>query len=162
MTTLEGTTHGPGPSHGPGHGAATDVRARVLAALELVHDPRVQHLKRADPAALSPAAAAELHRQHAAMLRHVWDSLGQAYGIALGKDFCSVHRPGDRLNCLMLTPDKAAALRVQRWWAGPPVAVSEVTAVDEVPEAWVAMGVALHWSPPAWLPAAPPDEKNSS
>lgn len=132
-------------------------RARVAAALELVHDPAVDLLKRADPAALSPAAAAELRRRHAAILRHVWDLLHVNYGIALGKDFYCVHRPGDRLNCLVLTPDRAAALRVQQWWAGPPVVVSEVTAVEAVPEAWVAMGVALHWSPPAWLTA---HEKN--
>lgn len=126
--------------------------ARTRAALELVHDPEVQLFKGVVPRALGAAAQAELRRRCAALLKHCWGLLESAYGIRLGAEFFSVHRPGDPLNCLALAPEAGQAEQVAAWWAGPGVMVTRVSAADPAPEAWVAMGVALHWVRPAWLP----------
>lgn len=128
--------------------------ARAGAALELVHDPAVALYKNVRPAALtSPAARAELRRRLRALLKHCWELLGAGYGIAHGMEFFSVHRPGDPRNCLALTPDaEQARLLAQWWWSGPGgVEVSCVSAVDALPEAWVALPLALQWARPPWL-----------
>lgn len=128
------------------------LRARVAWALELVADPAAEALKR---------GRAPLDREvYRDAIRHVWALLKEAYGIELGADFFSVHRENDPLNCLALTPSAAEAADVARWWAGPPVSVTPVCAVERAPERWVAMGVALHWRRPAWLPLPPP-QKNT-
>lgn len=127
---------------------------RARAALELVHDPRVHALKFARPS--SPEAAAELERQCAAMLRHVWPLVATAYGCHEDQMW-AVHLAGDPLNCLALAPTRRAAEDIQAWWPGPPVGVTRVLQSQEaretvLPETYIAMGVALHWKPPAWLP----------
>lgn len=128
------------------------LRARVAWALELV----------ADPAAAPLRGAALLDRElYRDAIRHVWAILQEAYGVQLGADFFSVHREGDPRNCLLLTPSAAEAEAVARWWAGPPARVAAVTGVERCPERWVAMGVALHWRRPAWLPLRAP-QKNGA
>lgn len=128
------------------------LQARLKAALELVHDPKVELFKRVVPSALSSAASVDVLRQRCvAMIRHVWSLIYQAYGIRLGKDFYALHRPGDVLNCLTLTPDLTAAERILHWWAGPPMVISTVSSVEQMPERWIAMGLALHWKSPSWL-----------
>lgn len=123
-------------------GDVVALHARVLAALELVHDPGVASLKRV------PTVRTEAFRRQCLLaIRHVWGLLQHAYGVRLGRDFYAVHRPGDRLNCLLLTSRLEDAERVRALWPGPPMMVSAVTSMDPMPEAWVAMGVALHWVP---------------
>lgn len=107
------------------------MQARVRAALELV-----------------PEQAPGDEEGCRSLLAHVWHLLHAAYGISLERDFYSVHKADDLLNCLLLTPSEADARAVARWWTGYPVTVSTVSAADTVPERWVAMGVALHWVPP--------------
>lgn len=122
--------------------------ARVRAILELVHDPAVEVYKRAIPGCLSPRACDVLRSRCRALLRHCWGLLEAAYGVSSTQVFYSVHRVGDPLNCLTLTPDAHTASCIARWWAGPAV---EVSAVLQDPERYVGMGVALHWTRPAWL-----------
>ena len=130
------------------------LRVRVRAALELVHDPAAQAYKTAPAADVPPLGPEDLKRRYIGIINHVWALLKTAYGIRLGQDFYAVHLEGDRLNCVALTPDADAAESIRRWWPGTaPLAVSAVTAVERVPEAWVAMGVALHWKAPAWMAA---------
>lgn len=147
----------PGDPH-PGAVGAGDLdllRARVRAALELVHDPAAQPYKAEyeEPGALAAALGPEeLQRRYVAIIGHVWALLRVAYGIKQGQDFHAVHLEGDRLNCVALTRDVAAAESIRTWWPGTsPLAVSTVTAVERVPEAWIAMGVALHWTAPDWM-----------
>jgi hypothetical protein len=136
----------------PGPGDVALLQARVRAALELVHDPRVAIFKGLVPEALARPASVDVFRQRChAMIRHVWALVDAPYGVRLGRDFYAVHRAGDPLNCLALTEDPAQAEGVARCWPGPPVEVSVVSSVDRVPERWIAMGVALHWSAPDWL-----------
>lgn len=127
------------------------LRQRVRSALELVADPAVELYKHARPEAMGAAAASELRRRYLALLRHCWDLLRRAYGVRRG-GFYAVHHVGDPLNCLVLTPRGDQAELVARWWAGSrPVTVTAVSSAAPCPEAWVAMGVALHWERPAWL-----------
>lgn len=128
------------------------LRARVGWALELVADPAARAL-------VAPAAPLDRGVYRDA-IHHVWALLKEAYGVELGADFFSVHRRDDPRNCLALTRSAAEAARVARWWPGPPVCVTPVCGVDRQPERWVAMGVALHWRRPAWLPLA--CQKNSA
>ena len=139
----------------PGAVGAGDLdllRARVRAALELVHDPAARPY-RDEPAALEVRLGPEeVRRRLVALIGHVWALVRAAYGITLGHDFYAVHLEGDRLNCVALTPDAAAAESIRTWWPGTsPLAVSPVTAVERVPEAWIGMGVALHWRAPDWM-----------
>lgn len=127
------------------------LQARTRLALELVADPAVDLFKRVCLDRLDARADAELRRRSLAMLRHCWSVVYRAYGIRHGREFYAVHRSGDRLNCLELTCDEERARGVAQWWAGPPVDVSWVSSVEVMPEAWIALGVALHWSPPEWL-----------
>lgn len=127
------------------------LQARTRLALELVADPAVDLFKRACLDALGPQATSELRRRSLAMLRHCWGLVQRAYGIRHGHEFYSVHRCGDRLNCLDLTCDEERARGVAQWWAGPPVDVTWVSGVDLFPESWISMGVALHWTRPDWL-----------
>lgn len=107
------------------------LQARARAALELV-----------------PGEAPDDEAGCRSVLAHAWHLLHAAYGISLEKDFYSVHKAGDVLNCLLLTTSEADARAVAGWWTGYPVTVSTVSAAEAVPERWVAMGVALHWVPP--------------
>jgi len=125
--------------------------ARARAALELVPDPRLDLYKRVREDLLGPAAREELDRRCAALLRHCWGLVTAAYGVRPGRPFYAVHRAGDRLNCLLLTERLEEARAVARWWAGPAVEVTPVPADDGCPEACIALAVALHWKPPAWL-----------
>lgn len=111
------------------------LRRRVRSALELVHSPAAEAC-RVDPTRCR------------GLLRHVWAILQEAYGIVQGRDFYAVHRTGDPRNCLLLTRDEVQATRVRDLWAGPPVEVSVITAVDPLPERYVALGLALHWREP--------------
>ncbi len=131
-----------------------DIVRRARAALELVHDPTVHALKFARPS--SPAAAAELERQCVAMVRHAWHLVAKAYGVTKTAAW-AVHPVGDPLNCLALAPSKHAAEDIRAWWPGKPVVVSKVvTNGQQPPETYIAMAVALHWKPPAWLVSLPP------
>lgn len=143
--------------------AADDVEVllhRLRLALELVHDPRVAMFKHSRSTALAGSREA-VRAMCLSMIRHVWSLVQPAYGVRLGKDFYSVHRPGDPRNCLALTGSLDQAERMVTWWAGPPMVISTVTSMETLPERWIAMAVALHWSPPAWLPAAGTKEKKS-
>lgn len=135
------------------------MRRRVRAALELVHAPEVVPFKAPWSDRLPAPVLARLRRADEALLRHIWSLLEDAYGVeADGHEpglFYSVHRAGDPRNCLVLTPDAATADRIAELWAGMwDVEVSEVCPEHPTPEAYVALAVALHWTPPAWLGAA--------
>lgn len=120
---------------------------KARAALELVHDPAVHALKFARPS--TAAAAAELRRRCRAVLRHAWKLVADAYRVSPANAW-AVHLPGTPLNCVALVPTREAAEEVSAWWPGHPLQVSHVPS-SPVPEQHIAMGVALHWTPPAWL-----------
>ena len=129
------------------HVATHVLRARARAALELVSDPCVQHLKAAGTSSDLPDAS--LRAAYVACLRHCWALVHDAYGVAPGTQFFAVHRPADPRNCLALCATAADARGVAAWWPGAPVVVTAVSSVEQVPEAWISMGVALNWRAPA-------------
>lgn len=124
--------------------------SRTRLALELVHDPAAELYKNTSPHRLGAPAQAELRRRCQALLQHCWALLERAYGIKFGYDFYSVHRHGDPLNCLALTTDVQEAAVLAEWWPGG-ATIAHVSGVDAQPEAWVALGLALHWCRPEWL-----------
>ena len=121
-----------------------EVRRRVLAALELVHDPGAELVK-VDPARLGPPARAELRRRQDAALRRAWAVVADAYGVDGRRPFYSVHRAGDPRNCLMLCAREDEAARIAAAWPGPRVQVSRAEPGDG--ERFIALAVALHWRP---------------
>jgi hypothetical protein len=121
--------------------------ARLRAALELVHDPCVARFK--GPVHEPPSA--RMRESCLGLIRHVWGLVHEAYGVKAGHDFFAVHRPGDYLNCLALTCSEEAAQRIVQWWPGQAVVVSVVTSAELVPERYIPLAVALHWSAPPWL-----------
>lgn len=133
-----------------GGDAGDDVVSRVRRALELVHDPAVEVLKRAAPT--GAVARSELQRRCAALLRHVWRLVRRAYHLAPDGAVWAVHRPGDRRNCIALAHGHTSASMIAAWWAGPAVTVTRVDPQDPDAEEFIAMAVALHWTRPPWLP----------
>lgn len=138
--------------------AALQQRAR--AALELVHDPAVEAIKNADLGHLGPGGAEGLRQQCVRLLKHCWDLVEKAHGVRAGTEFFAVHRPGDRLNCLTLTPSEAEAGAIQRLWTRD-VVVTCVTPVDVFPERWIALAVALQWVGGPGGPGGPGGDKKN-
>lgn len=125
--------------------------AAALAALELVADPAVAPYLRAR-APEGAQAAAQLARGRELLLGWAWRLLGAGYGVARGREFWAVHLADDPRNCLTLCTDEAAARDAARWWAGQGrLHVTHVPADHPLPEAYVALGVALQWRRPSWL-----------
>lgn len=135
---------------------------QARAVLELVHDPRVHAIKFARPS--SAEAAAELERRCEAVVRHAWALVVEAYGLNPDEGAWAVHPRDDALNCLALAPTRRDAEDIRAWWPGGNAAALDITRVPPPDSSnasdsharCLAMGVALHWTPPAWLAVVAP------
>ena len=146
-----------------------DAVDRFRSLAELLADPVLTAYKSAVPATLGSSARTVLYRHCRLLLTHCWALLEAQTGIKRGHPFCVVYH-GSRYCALTVTPDVDKAIQVAMRWHGSPASVAlvngdcatvfDVTARGDLvqrisvtghAEAWLAMTLALVYSPPEWL-----------